>query len=93
MHAMGQAVGNLQEYWDVIEASNGITGACIWDWVDQALYNPADLVNGIKTKNGFHNWVAGYDFNSLSGVGYGQGNFLDNGVITPDRAWTAKLRR
>ena len=91
-HAMGQAVGNLQEYWDVIEASNGITGACIWDWVDQALYNPADLVNGIKTKNGFHNWVAGYDFNSPSGVGYGfQGNFLDNGVITPDRVWTAKL--
>lgn len=30
-HAMGQAVGNLQEYWDVIEASNGILGGCIWD--------------------------------------------------------------
>ncbi len=91
-HAMGQAVGNLREYWNVIEASSGITGACIWDWVDQALYNPADLVNGIKTKKGFHNWVAGYDFNSPKGVNYGfQGNFLDNGIITPDRAWTSKL--
>ena len=91
-HAMGQAVGNLKEYWDVIESSTGILGACIWDWVDQALYNPSDLVNGIKTKNGFHNWVAGYDFNSPSGVDYGfQGNFLDNGLITPDRAWTSKL--
>lgn len=91
-HAMGQAEGNLQEYWDVIEASTGIIGGCIWDWVDQAIYNPADLVNGTKMKNGFHNWVAGYDYNSPSGVNYGfQGNFLDNGIITPDRAWTAKL--
>lgn len=91
-HAMGQAVGNLQEYWNVIEGSTGILGGCIWDWVDQAVYNPADLVNGTKMKNGFHNWVAGYDFNSTSGVDYGfQGNFLDNGIITPDRAWTAKL--
>ena len=91
-HAMGQAEGNLQEYWDVIEASTGIIGGCIWDWVDQAIYNPADLVNGTKMKNGFHNWVAGYDYNPPSGVNYGfQGNFLDNGIITPDRAWTAKL--
>lgn len=91
-HAMGQAVGNLQEYWDVIENSNGIIGGCIWDWVDQAIYNPSDLKNGIKMKNGFHNWTAGYDYNSTSGVGYGfQGNFLDNGLVTPDRAWTSKL--
>ena len=91
-HAMGQAVGNLQEYWDVIEKSNGIIGGCIWDWVDQAIYKPADLVNGTKMKKGFHNWASGYDYNSTSGINYGfQGNFLDNGIITPDRAWTAKL--
>ena len=91
-HAMGQAVGNLQEYWDVIENSNGIIGGCIWDWVDQAIYKPADLVNGTKMKNGFHNWAAGYDYNSTSGIDYGfQGNFLDNGLLTPDRAWTSKL--
>ena len=35
-HAMGQAVGNLKEYWDVIESSTGIIGGCIWDWVDQS---------------------------------------------------------
>lgn len=91
-HAMGQAVGNLKEYWDIIENSNGIIGGCIWDWVDQAIYKPADLVNGIKIKNGFNNWVAGYDYNSTSGINYGfQGNFLDNGLITPDRKWTSKL--
>ena len=91
-HAMGQAVGNLQEYWDAIEGSSAIIGGCIWDWVDQAVYKPSDLVNGIKMKNGFNQWVAGYDYNSVSGVNYGfQGNFLDNGIITPDRAWTGKL--
>lgn len=36
-HAMGQAVGNLQEYWNLIETSTGIIGGCIWDWVDQGI--------------------------------------------------------
>lgn len=94
-HAMGQAVGNLKEYWDVIESSNGIIGGCIWDWVDQSIYKPSDLVKGTKTKNGFHNWTAGYDYNSIAVnwnpvTGF-QGNFLNNGIITPDRAWTSKL--
>ena len=92
-HAMGQAVGNLKEYWDQIEGSNGIVGACIWDWVDQSVYDPAKLVNGQKKSgNGFNYWVSGYDYNSTSGINYGfQGNFLNNGIITPDRAWTSKL--
>lgn len=91
-HAMGQAVGNLKEYWDVIENSNGIVGGCIWDWVDQAICNPSDLAKGVKMKNGFNNWTSGYDYNSTSGINYGfQGNFLDNGLITPDRKWTGKL--
>ena len=96
-HAMGQAVGNLKEYWDVIENSTGIIGGCIWDWVDQSFYDPARLVNGVKkSKNGFNYWVSGYDYNTVS-VTYGsdptgfQGNFLNNGIITPDRTWTGKL--
>lgn len=92
-HAMGQAVGNLKEYWDVIEGSTGIIGACIWDWVDQSVYDPAKLVNGQKkSENGFNYWVSGYDYNSPGGVDYGfQGNFLNNGIVTPDRTWTGKL--
>ena len=92
-HAMGQAVGNLKEYWDVIENSTGIIGGCIWDWVDQSVYDPARLVNGQKKSDkGFNYWVSGYDYNSTSGVGMGfQGNFLNNGIITPDRTWTGKL--
>ena len=92
-HAMGQAVGNLKEYWDVIENSTGIIGACIWDWVDQSVYDPARLVNSQKkSANGFNYWVSGYDYNSTDGINYGfQGNFLNNGIVTPDRTWTGKL--
>lgn len=92
-HAMGQAVGNLKEYWDQIEGSTGIIGACIWDWVDQSVYDPARLVSRQKkSENGFNYWVSGYDYNSTSGINYGfQGNFLNNGIITPDRTWTGKL--
>ena len=92
-HAMGQAIGNLKEFWDIIEGSTGIIGGCIWDWVDQSVYDPAKLVNGEKkSANGFNYWVSGYDYNSTGGINYGfQGNFLNNGIITPDRTWTGKL--
>ena len=95
-HAMGQAVGNLKEYWDVIESSTGIIGGCIWDWVDQSVYDPARLVNGQKkNENGFNHWISGYDCNSVHtnwspAIGF-QGNFLNNGIVTPDRTWTGKL--
>ena len=36
-HAMGNSVGNLQDYWDMIEAHDSLQGGCIWDWVDQGL--------------------------------------------------------
>ena len=38
-HSMGNAMGNLKDYWDAIESSNYIMGGAIWDWVDQAIYN------------------------------------------------------
>lgn len=94
-HAMGQAVGNLRDYWDIIESDSNtaITGGCIWDWVDQAIYNPASLRQGQKKLNGFHLWTAGYDYNTTDNNASGgfQGNFMDNGIVTPDRAWTSKL--
>ena len=36
-HAMGNSMGNFQEYWDVIYADSSIAGAAVWDWVDQGL--------------------------------------------------------
>lgn len=35
-HAMGNAVGNLKEYWDAIRSSDNMLGGFIWDWVDQS---------------------------------------------------------
>lgn len=35
-HAMGNAVGNLKEYWDAIRSSDNMMGAFVWDWVDQS---------------------------------------------------------
>ena len=92
-HAMGQAVGNLKEYWDAIEGSSAIIGGCIWDWVDQAIYKTesgSGVVTDKTDSNGFHNWTAGYDYNETSGAGF-EGNFLNNGLVTPDRRWSGKL--
>ncbi|HVF42531.1 MAG TPA: glycoside hydrolase family 2 TIM barrel-domain containing protein [Pyrinomonadaceae bacterium] len=36
-HAMGNSVGNLQEYWTVIESHRQFHGGFIWDWVDQTI--------------------------------------------------------
>lgn len=35
-HAMGNAVGNLKEYWDAIRSGDNMLGAFVWDWVDQS---------------------------------------------------------
>ena len=85
-HAMGNSIGNLQDYWDIIEGSNYGIGGCIWDWVDQSIYSPEAIKNGELEKNGFPAYTSGYDY-----PGPHQGNFCNNGVITADRAWTAKL--
>ncbi len=85
-HAMGNAVGNLKEYMDLLEeASNGV-GGCIWDWVDQSIYSPAGIKANKLTKNGFPWYTSGYDY-----PGPHQDNFVNNGIVTADRAETPKL--
>ncbi len=38
-HAMGNSVGNLQDYWDVIERHPDVLqGGFIWDWADQGIW-------------------------------------------------------
>jgi beta-galactosidase len=39
-HAMGNSVGNLQDYWDAIEKYPALQGGSIWDWVDQGIWKP-----------------------------------------------------
>ncbi len=35
-HAMGNALGNFKEYWDVFRKYENAQGGFIWDWIDQA---------------------------------------------------------
>lgn len=85
-HAMGQAVGSLDKYWDIIEGSPAGIGGCIWDWVDQSIYDAEDIQNNTLTQNGYPKFRTGNDYQ-----GRHQGNFVNNGLITADRAWTGKL--
>lgn len=81
-HAMGNAIGNLSEYWEAIEGSDCTIGGCIWDWVDQAIYEPSEIKNGT-----WHGRIrTGYDF-----PGPHQGNFCSNGIVLPDRSESPKL--
>lgn len=36
-HSMGNAVGNLVDYWNAIESTNFFMGGAIWDWIDQSI--------------------------------------------------------
>ena len=85
-HAMGNAVGNLQEYWDAIESSKYGIGGCIWDWVDQSIYAAEDIKNGNFEVDGMNKYRTGFDY-----PGPHQGNFVNNGLVTADRAWSPEL--
>jgi beta-galactosidase len=85
-HAMGNAIGNLQEYWDAIESYPRLIGGCIWDWVDQGLRKYTGQTNADGSKQWFFAYGGDY------GDRPNDNNFCCNGVVTPDRAVTAKLR-
>ena len=82
-HAMGQSLGNFKEYWDYIRTSTRTIGGCIWDWADQAIYDPQELLNGTWKK---YEYSTGYDY-----PGPHQNNFMSNGVVGPEREVTGKL--
>ena len=78
-HAMGNAVGNLREYWDYIENhSKRMIGGCIWDFVDQAICKPGEP-----------------DCHLYFGGSFGDvpndNDFCCNGLTTAYRQQTAKL--
>lgn len=79
-HAMGNAVGNLKEYWDVIEAMPRFWGGCIWDFVDQALRKPIDAPTGLEGERPwFYAYGGDYDDTPNDGA------FSCNGVVMADR--------
>lgn len=73
-HAMGNSVGNLQDYWDIIEKYDNLQGGYIWDWVDQSLE--------YKDENGNPYLAYGHDFHPDLPT---DGNFLNNGLVDPYR--------
>ena len=76
-HAMGNSMGGLQDYWDVIEANEQLQGGCIWDWVDQSFI--------VHDKDKDVDWLAvGGDFGHAYGVGDDDA-FCGNGVVSSDR--------
>lgn len=78
-HAMGNAPGNIGEYWDSIEASGRMIGACVWDWVDQGI---------VRADGNGKEFLYGGDFGDQPN----DFDFCCNGLTTPDRRETAKLQ-
>jgi beta-galactosidase len=80
-HAMGNSVGNLQDYWDVIEKYPALQGGFIWDWVDQGLL--------ATDSEGVEYWKYGGDFGPDTVPS--DGNFCNNGLVDPDRGAKPQL--
>lgn len=78
-HAMGNSVGNLKDYWELIENNPYLHGGCIWDWVDQGIEKVDEKGNRF--------WAYGGDFNDQPN----DGNFCCNGVVLPDRTCEPEL--
>lgn len=74
-HAMGNSMGNFQEYWDLMRSSKNMQGGFIWEW-----YN-----HGFKTQDeqGRPYWAYGGDLKGYKKMN--DGNFCIDGIISPDQ--------
>ncbi len=79
-HAMGNAIGNLKEYWEEIYSNPRMVGGFIWDWVDQGLH--------CKTDSGVTYIAYGGDFGDRPN----SDDFCLNGVVFADRSLPPKIR-
>ncbi|MEG1564369.1 MAG: glycoside hydrolase family 2 TIM barrel-domain containing protein, partial [Bacteroides sp.] len=75
VHAMGNSVGGLKEYWDVFESEPMAQGGCVWDWVDQS-FREIDA-------NGKWYLTYGGDYGPKDVPSFG--NFCCNGLVGSDR--------
>ncbi len=96
-HAMGNSMGGLKDYWDVIEANEQLQGGCIWDWVDQSFIVDSEKFkvdssvaaiapqnSQLSTLNSKLFYAVGGDFGHAYGVGDDDA-FCANGVVSSDR--------
>ncbi|TRX70732.1 discoidin domain-containing protein, partial [Carboxylicivirga sp. M1479] len=72
-HSMGNACGNLIDYWNAIESTNFFCGGAIWDWIDQAVYN--------YREDGTRYLAYGGDFGDKPN----SGQFVMNGILFAER--------
>lgn len=72
-HSMGNACGNLIDYWEAIESTNFFCGGAIWDWVDQSMYT-------YDPKTGKRYLAYGGDFGDTPN----DGQFVMNGIVFGD---------
>ena len=72
-HSMGNACGNLVDYWEAMESTNFFCGGAIWDWVDQSMYN-------YDPKTGTRYLAYGGDFGDTPN----DGQFVMNGIVFGD---------
>ncbi len=73
-HAMGNSVGNFQDYWDAIESYDALQGGCIWDYADQGLREYSDAIVEVNDHSSYDNdataygeFVTGYSGEALNG--------------------------
>ncbi len=72
-HAMGNSLGNFQDYWEVIDRHPMLIGGCIWEFCDHGLRR-AD-------SSGRRVYAYGGDFGDFPN----DGNFCIDGLVAPDR--------
>ena len=89
-HAMGNAMGNFQAYWDEIYAHPRMLGGFIWDWVDQGIAFNEKL----EMRN--EKWAGATRTPILYGGDFGDkpnlNAFCMNGVVRSDRTLTPKYQ-
>ncbi len=73
-HAMGNGPGDLEDYWQYIEAHDGMCGGFVWEWCDHAVYK-GDAENGKPI----------YYYGGDHGEYPHDGNFCVDGLVYPDR--------
>ncbi|HCO66349.1 MAG TPA: beta-galactosidase [Dysgonomonas sp.] len=76
-HAMGNSMGNFQEYWDVMRSSKNMQGGFIWEWYNHGY--PA------KDEQGRFYWAYGGDLGGYNKMN--DGNFCMDGLISPDQKY------
>ncbi|TXE15020.1 DUF4981 domain-containing protein [Seonamhaeicola algicola] len=72
-HAMGNSVGNMKTYWDIIHNNDRALGGYIWDWIDQGILR--------KDENGKEYYAYGGSYGDTPN----DGSFCINGIIASDR--------